>query len=137
MKNQFRHLAVAIGLSAVLGSALLIAQSNRGIANVPFEFQVQDRALPAGTYTVQEATASGVIMLRNEETGKAINILAPVPMSATSGDSKLVFNRYGDRYFLSQVWLGGDVGHGLYKSHLEKEMASAKTPAVLASIRVK
>jgi hypothetical protein len=38
--------------------------------------------------------------------------------------TKLVFNRYGDRYFLSQIWMNGaTLGHQLPKSSREKEIA--------------
>ncbi len=39
-------------------------------------------------------------------------------------ESKLVFNRYGDRYFLSQVWTeGNSQGRQLLMSDREKEIA--------------
>jgi hypothetical protein len=38
-------------------------------------------------------------------------------------ESKLVFNRYGNRYFLSQVWTAGSIrGRQLPISPREKEM---------------
>ena len=37
---------------------------------------------------------------------------------------KLIFNRYGDNYFLSQVWPPGVTGRGIAKSNREKELAS-------------
>jgi len=41
----------------------------------------------------------------------------------TQTESKLVFNRYGNRYFLSQVWNGGSIrGRQLPISPREKEM---------------
>jgi hypothetical protein len=35
---------------------------------------------------------------------------------------ELVFNRYGQTYFLSQIWTGGDQGRQLFKSNREKEI---------------
>jgi len=38
--------------------------------------------------------------------------------------TKLVFNRYGDKYFLSQVWIAGETRRReLPKSSREKEVA--------------
>ena len=140
MNYHFRRLAVTIGLSALVGSALLIAGTgNRGTAQVPFDFRVQDRTMPAGAYTVEEMNVSGVIKIRNEDTGEAIMVLAPPRVSGAPGEPKLVFNRYGDRCFLSQVWFASEgLGHTLDKSRLEKEIAGVnKTPAMLSSIHLK
>ena len=49
---------------------------------------------------------------------------APAVASEPKTESKLIFNRYGDRYFLSQVWTAGNSsGRQLLKSDREKEMA--------------
>ena len=38
--------------------------------------------------------------------------------------TKLVFNQYGNRYFLSQIWVNGETrGHQLPKTNREKETA--------------
>jgi hypothetical protein len=38
--------------------------------------------------------------------------------------TKLVFNRYGKQYFLSQIWVeGANCGRQLLKSNREKEVA--------------
>jgi len=140
MKNQLRRLLVTIGLSAVLGSSLLNAQTSGKIGNadVPFSFRIADRVLPPGTYTVT-ARANGLMELWNTGTQQGIMVMAGANMSGHS-DPKLVFNCYGDRYFLSQVWFGNeDAGRVLAKGHLEKEIAGvgSKTPGSLASIRIK
>ncbi len=139
MKNQFRHLAMTIGLSAVLGSSLLVAQTgNKATADIPFGFQVKDKAMPAGAYSVNETPNRGVLQVRNEQTGASIMVMAPVANAGKAEGSKLVFNRYGDRYFLSQIWFEGEgVGHGLGTGRLEKEIAVNYGTGVLASIRLK
>ena len=53
----------------------------------------------------------------------------------TSDVGKLVFNRYGDQYFLSKIWPpSSDTGRELTKSSLEREVAaqSRVKPAVTA-----
>ena len=140
MKNQLRRLLVTIGLSAVLGSSLLNAQvyGKVAIADVPFSFRIADRVLPAGNYTVS-ARSNGLTQLWNTDTQQGMVFLTNSDMQSPQSDAKLVFNCYGDRYFLSQVWLGNDDGRILAKGHLEKEIAGtgSKTPGSLASIRIK
>ncbi|HEY6389640.1 MAG TPA: hypothetical protein VIX89_00085 [Bryobacteraceae bacterium] len=140
MKNQLRRLLVTIGLSAVLGSSLLNAQTSGkiGAADVPFSFRIADRVLPPGSYTVT-ARANGLMELWNTDTQQGVMVMTGENKSGHS-DPKLVFNRYGDRYFLSQVWFGNeDAGRILTKGHLEKEIAGVggNAPGSLASIRIK
>ncbi len=43
---------------------------------------------------------------------------------APANKTKLVFNQYGSRYFLSQIWVNGEtLGRQLPKTSREKEMA--------------
>ncbi len=139
MKNQLRRLLATIGLSAVLGSSLLNAQTSGkiAVADVPFSFRIADRVLPSGNYTVT-AHSNGLMQIWNKETNQSMAFLAGANVSGTS-DPKLVFNHYGDRYFLSQVWMGNEgAGRVLAKSRLEREIAGIeKTPGVLASVRIK
>jgi len=75
MKNQIRNFVMGAGLAALLWSPSLMAQNNE-TAEVSFDFQVGQSMLPAGTYTVMKASASGILQLRNEDTRKSI-FLAP------------------------------------------------------------
>src|SRR5260370_14924374 len=96
------RLMMTIGLPAVLGSSLMLAQSGpAGKADIPFGFYVRDTALPAGSYTVREANYPGIVQIVNNDTGKSILAMAPPNHSGNTADSKLVFHKYGDRYFLS------------------------------------
>jgi hypothetical protein len=73
-------------------------------ANVPFDFIVGGKVLPAGTYKITEPSA-GIIELQNRDKHIAVLSLAE-GRDATKGN-KLVFDRYGDRYFLSEVLCPG------------------------------
>jgi hypothetical protein len=55
-----------------------------------------------------------------------------VTSASTNDNGKLVFNRYGNQYFLSQVWAAGsDSGHQLRPSKAEREIAkNASKPKV-------
>jgi hypothetical protein len=60
--------------------------------------------------------------------------------AASGVEGKLVFSRYGDRYFLSQVFSAGSgVGRQIPKSKLERELASSQprptTEHVALSVR--
>jgi hypothetical protein len=104
-----------------------VAQAQQSMAvNVPFDFVAGNKTLPAGEYTVKISTPTHSLILvsRKDSTASAfINTNAAVS-STPQAESKLIFNRYGDRYFLSQVWQQGYAqGRQLMKSSREKELA--------------
>ena len=77
------------------------AQEQAVKANVPFDFTVGDKLLPAGHYTISLANAN-VIKIQNSEQRVAILTMATAE-SNESETGKLVFNKYGDQYFLREI----------------------------------
>lgn len=110
-----RQAYTVIALVVLIGSMALAAQAQSVgrtmCANIPFDFSVGNKKLPAGEYTVVQvnpASDQAVLQLRSKD-GKAG---AMVQMSTTIGraeqSARLVFNRYGDNYFFAQAWIDGD-----------------------------
>ena len=44
-------------------------------------------------------------------------------VKANRGTAKLIFNKYGETYFLAEVWDSTENGHALPKSRTEKDMS--------------
>jgi hypothetical protein len=111
----------------LLAASACVAQISKDVVgNIPFPFVVAGHTLPAGRYIVSrasnnalrihEARRPGILLLTNA---------AQRPRSDNS--SKLVFHRYENTYFLSQVWItGNELGSEVPSSSAEREMA-AKT----------
>jgi hypothetical protein len=125
MKNQLiRNLSVALLAAAasisVQGSQILTVQ-------VPFGFHVGSSTLPSGEYTVDTDAAQGVVRLRSADSKSTVMIQSmSVQAPAASSQGKLIFNKYGDEYFLSQVWKPGtNAGCELRKSRREIEVAAS------------
>jgi hypothetical protein len=108
-------------------------------AQIPFPFHMGGSIMPEGSYTVDSTVARGVLRFRSADgTSSAMTLSNEVQSVAIPTQPKLVFNRYKDQYFLSQVWAGGsNTGHELLKSHLEKEVAAAakRTTAILQATK--
>jgi hypothetical protein len=98
-------LFVAIG-SASAGIDRLIR------AKIPFDFIVGDKKLPAGEYTFGPASAaidSGLELVRSVDAStSALRLTHNVSVSTAKDKGAVVFHKYGDQYFLSQVWLSGE-----------------------------
>lgn len=126
MKKQvFR---IVVGAVALLAALAAVAQNSSGkvLVNVPFEFVVGSQHMPPGRYMVTSA-ADG--FLRIHDTKVADNqMFLPVNSiySNSPKDSKLVFHRYGDTYFLAEVWNGGAIGGEVLKSKAEKEILAGR-----------
>jgi hypothetical protein len=91
-------------------------------ATVPFNFTVGDKQLESGTYTIT-SPASGVINIQSKD-GKISLMTTTSPDSNPAANrGKLVFDRYGDQYFLSEVLCpGAAISAALPTSKLERKV---------------
>ena len=120
-------LMIVVGMMLVAGVATANGQSrNRLVAQVPFEFIVGDKTLASGEYKLSTVTGAGdALLIKNADAGDAaIRITSPIGHKNTKTYARLVFHRYDNRYFLSQVWMSGEsVGRELRKSAQERAIA--------------
>lgn len=96
------------------------------LVNIPFAFTAGKMTLPAGEYRVQKAAQGSATLLiqRTDRTAATFVTSNEVTVNRPQAQSKLIFHCYGDRYFLSQVWVAGDShGRELLPSAKEKEQA--------------
>jgi len=125
MKTRALVMAAVMALTAMAMTRVAQAQEAM-VVNVPFDFVAGNQNLPAGEYAVKVSQTDARILLieRKDATASMFVGTNPVDANKTQSESKLVFNRYGDRYFLSQVWNEGNSrGRQLMKTAREKEIA--------------
>jgi len=107
------------------------AQSVGIQAEIPFNFVVDNKMLPAGRYTISPTTLNGsTILLRSSDLKTAMFITPCACASApVREESRLVFRVVGNRYFLWQIWTGGyDTGRELHLGRQSIEEATAGLP---------
>jgi hypothetical protein len=116
----------------------LQAQAETLKANVPFEFRVGSVVMPAGEYVLEQSGRT-LFVRGTEGPGRSIITLAhPAYRPAAQGPGKLVFNRYGNDYFLSKVWSPStQMGHVLPLSKLEKEIIARYGHVQTAGVRLR
>jgi hypothetical protein len=125
MKKQAFAMVVGLLLSIAAASVCYAQRPALG-TNIPFAFQVGDKTLPAGEYRVQSMSAgSGDVQLIRQTDGDALTVVLTMAVDPKDGKSEpqLIFNHYGNSYFLSQIWTGAGQGRELSKSKREKEAA--------------
>ena len=120
-----------LALLALSAAALAAGSFPQMFAEVPFAFVVADQQLPSGDYSVWRVTETGrgPLMMRSRHDGTAVFIACRSPLTAQNkrgAPPKLVFHRYGDRYFLAQVWSSGTAGIDLPPSQEEREYVDSE-----------
>jgi hypothetical protein len=131
MKRNFITILSLVVMSLLLNATGAYAQSYAK-ADVPFAFNVGAKQLPAGTYEIGVLSQSpNEIMIRNTETTAAALSIARTE-SPRNTESKLVFDRIGTQYFLTEVWRGSGAGGMIvptskHERELKKELQLAKS----------
>ena len=125
MKNLITKttLRITMGLVALLSVTTASAETV-GRFQIPFQFLMGDKVLPAGDYKVKIDTANMKIQLSSWEGSASVNLTANTPHRVAADTGKLVFHKYGRVLVLREMWRsGGHYGHELTTSKAEREIA--------------
>ena len=108
MKSARTLITIALLFTAVSLFAQTTPSQRLMTVNVPFSFAAGDQFLPAGEYLVLTVTPERSIRIVSID-GKHSAVVNTLPNYASqpSENSRLVFHRYGDDYYLVQVWTAG------------------------------
>jgi len=132
MKKQAFRTITMLSLLLVLAAVSVNAQrlSDDSISvNIPFDFAFGETKLPAGNYTLRRivlpSSYDRVVIQSADGSGDShTGMTRPNRTSEAPKQSNIVFNRYGDQYFLSQLWIAGsDTGRDLFQSRNERNLA--------------
>lgn len=136
-----KHAATLLVLTLLAVPGFLIAQSRRPVitAQVPFDFIVSGKILPAGEWAI-DAQGDGQTYLLLSSEGHKMLILPNATESLTaSAESKMVFHRYGGRYFLSTISRqGNNRGYEFPAGKAERELRAqnaAEDVTLVASVK--
>jgi len=127
LKKQATKVFVLLSLLLPLSAIYVYAQGQTLIRKVkiPFDFWVGAKNFPAGVYNVTRVNQEKIMLrLSSEDGGEAINIVtSPVQAKEYPKTGKLIFRRYGQAYFLSQIWESDQIqGRQLLKSRTERSV---------------
>jgi len=120
MKRTMAIVFFALANLVTTGSAL--AQHRGFQANIPFDFTVGGKVLPAGVYAATTPLA-GVMVIRSlDERISVITTFTP-DVKDKGPDGKWVFQRYGEQYFLLSVLIpAAGIHASVPTSSLEKSV---------------
>jgi hypothetical protein len=145
MKKQVVRTLTMVLVSVMATVVMVGAAQGQSLAskiriNIPFDFTVGDYKLPAGEYAVGRAqlpSGDAVLLVSSlNHQGNVFRLTNTAQSVEPKHVNTLVFHRYGDEYFLYQVWpKGATVGREIPKSRGEREVArQVNYAAVLVKI---
>ena len=111
MKRFFNILVATIILATALTASAQAQTTQRVIADIPFAFTANNKTLPAGKYTITVLNPSSdrkALQIRSMNGRYSATVLTNGVLGNVADNSKLVFERYDDRYFFAQAQMAGD-----------------------------
>jgi len=119
--NIFPLLSLIISVSAI--SVYPQGKTLISKVEIPFDFSLRDKTLPAGIYRVDHIFQH-VLLIRSEDgQGACVSLAIPVQAKETPETARLLFHRYNDTYFLFQIWEpGSNNGSQILKSRTERSI---------------
>lgn len=125
---------IMLGLSFLLIGGLTITDAQIPSdsilkADIPFSFSLRDKTFPAGEYTIKQSEAiddSDFVLEILSDTNRSKTMIFETFATSENQapkNSNLVFDKIGDKYFLSKIFIVGDSqGNEIEKSKMEKNL---------------
>lgn len=126
MKRQILKGLTMLMVTLALAAASAVVANGQSkqklIAQVPFDFVVAEKTLRTGEYHVRAVNQDGdAISIESVDGDQVLRLSSSKERSDRQMTAKLVFHRYGNTYFLSQIWMAGEsIGRELPKTRGER-----------------
>ena len=130
MKSRFLMGLMILTLFTTMWATSADAQSLNFTLDVPYSFRVGDKELPAGRYTIHRSPLGleGVLVIEstNGKVSQQFRVKIFLSNESATENKKLIFTKYGDQRFLSQIWaispLGKSTRYQITKGKQELEL---------------
>ncbi len=127
-------IAVTMGLVALLAMVIGSAHAAQALrANIPFQFVVEGKALPAGEYDFIQSPDKQSIQVIPTKKGPSADALVLTRLGkgihTTQIDAHIVFDKVGETYFLSEIWVPEVDGYLIHATKQPHEHRSVNIPS--------
>lgn len=110
MKNMILKSTLFLGATLTMG---LNAQAQSSKVTIPFAFEATGKSMPAGEYRVASVgNTASIYSMVNMQTHDSVLLSGNATIGYRDEIPKLVFDRAGDGYYLTEYW-NGSVGKHL------------------------
>src|SRR5271170_798293 len=128
--------ALAIGSLASAPSASAQSSTTVAVVNIPFAFQTERQTLPAGEYRIDRLSGNLLRLAGPDQAGGFVMTHDAIKTHPPDHGT-IVFDRYGDKYFLRQIWTAGNsTGLECPKSRAEKSALVAQNEQAATSVEL-
>jgi hypothetical protein len=107
-----------ISLLTLLAALSVHAQSGTIRAKIPFAFSAAGKQLPAGQYDFASIPGGQSVKVASENGKNAVMVMILTrtagAIHSTPADAHVVFDKVGETYTLSELWLPGADGYMLH-----------------------
>ncbi len=104
MNRILSKFSLVIALTLITAGAWAQAEVKSLSATIPFDFIVNNKLVPAGTYRIStDASRTEVVKLSDPAQNEQLFSFVQPENSNKDQRNELVFHKYGDRYFLSEI----------------------------------
>jgi hypothetical protein len=128
LKNQLAGFGISAtkAMLTVVSIPAVVHSQSVMPANIPFDFYIGSQRLPSGTYNFEVSGMYVKLADRDGHSAIALASMVPNPESKTLIGGKLMFTRYDNYYFLSEMRRAGyTTGLGMIRSSLEAQIAKS------------
>ena len=141
MKRQILVL-IAIAAFATVLTPNASGQSGKTVrATVEFDFQIGERVYPAGIYRIESISvqSDNILLIRRVgDPNKQQMFLTNHSIQGKGKTPRLVFQKYGENYFLTKIFLDTDQwGYSIGPSRRQRETEKTLARASLETIEVR
>ena len=141
MKKRFVTGIIGLACLSVFAVRAVRAQSAHSFdVEIPFPFVLGGQSLPAGKYELSriDQAKPNLVMVRNAN-ARMLRLLLTlrVQKETPSATTYLLFGRFGDQLYLSEIWIKGDM-NGIRIPPMgqeERQDPSKGSPAVRLNLR--
>jgi len=116
MNRRVAILVASVALAFVVGPAMALAQEGALVADIPFKFIAAGKTHDVGTYGLRVVEDQAAVELIPPK-GAGEVMLVETRLAASSPaavEGHLVFDKVGDTYTLSEMWVPGTDGFLLH-----------------------
>jgi hypothetical protein len=133
-KATKRYHLLAFFFTLIFASAIYPAKANAQIvgdieATIPFQFHAGNTKFPAGEYRIHVMDNTDLSVMEITSMDGTVSALFQVRDTDASSEptkTELIFNRYGNRYFLAKLFdVGETAGSQVVESGYEKKISQA------------
>jgi hypothetical protein len=126
------NMAIAVSLAILLIAGFGMAQTQTVRAQIPFEFAAAGKVFPAGEYAFNYDPGRLFVSVQGTEKGSAalvpiVTMLAGA-MHTTPKDAHVVFDKIGNKRYLSELWISGMDGIDLLTTKEKHEHEIVNVP---------